>query len=257
MTVLLTDFQDDFAKALFASGGEVPARLARIVRQPGFAVYRNTVIKGCIDALQANFPTVSRLVGGSWFRAAAGVYLQSERPSDPRMLHYGDRFPEFLAGFEPASELPYLSGVALLDRFWSEAHGARDEPALLPSDLATLAPDVLGDVVLPPHSSARWKWFTDLPVYTIWRRNREESSDDSDIAWDGEGALLVRQDAVVAWMPASAADCAFLDACQDGQKLTDAAAAALAVDASVDLAQLLARLLAAGAFAASAVRISY
>jgi hypothetical protein len=32
-------------------------------RQPGFAVYRNTVLKGCIDALQANYPTVHALVG--------------------------------------------------------------------------------------------------------------------------------------------------------------------------------------------------
>ena len=28
-----------------------------------FAVYRNTVLKGCIDALQANYPTVGQLVG--------------------------------------------------------------------------------------------------------------------------------------------------------------------------------------------------
>ena len=30
--------------------------------QPAFAVYRNTVMKACIDALQANYPAVTRLV---------------------------------------------------------------------------------------------------------------------------------------------------------------------------------------------------
>jgi Putative DNA-binding domain len=63
MTATLADFQDDFVHALLATPDNMQPNLSTLTRQPGFAVYRNTVMKGCIDALQANFPTVLRLVG--------------------------------------------------------------------------------------------------------------------------------------------------------------------------------------------------
>jgi hypothetical protein len=69
----LTQFQDQFAQALFSA--EAGPEIAPLACQPGFAVYRNTVMKGCIDALQANYPSVMRLVGEEWFRAAAALYV--------------------------------------------------------------------------------------------------------------------------------------------------------------------------------------
>ena len=78
--MLLADYQDAFAQALLAEDRAVPPQLAYLVAQPGFAVYRNTVLKGCIDALQANFPAVARLVGDDWFRAAASVHARSALP---------------------------------------------------------------------------------------------------------------------------------------------------------------------------------
>ena len=58
----LCAFQDAFAEALLAPSGAVAnsPELTRLIAQPGFAVYRNTVMKGCIDALQANYPAVGR-----------------------------------------------------------------------------------------------------------------------------------------------------------------------------------------------------
>lgn len=248
MSASLADFQDHFTHALFAADADVAQDIAALVRQPGFSVYRNTVMKGYVDALQANFPSVARLVGEEWFRAVAAIYAEAHKPHDPRMLYYGDSFPDFLARFEPAAQLRYLPDVARLDRFWTEAHGARDQSALDPAFLASFVPDALGNVVLQPHSSARWKWFDEQPVYTIWQRNREAGCDGSDIAWQGEGVLIVRPQSVVQWLPLSAAGCAFLDACGTGRSLAEAAATALETDQKTDLAQLLARLLEAGAF---------
>jgi len=68
----LTDFQDGLSAALLHASPLPPAPwLAALAAQPGFAVYGNTVLKGCIDALQASYPTVCQLVGEEWFRAAA------------------------------------------------------------------------------------------------------------------------------------------------------------------------------------------
>lgn len=243
------EFQSAFARALFARpGGGGP--LERPTAQPGFAVYRNTVMKGCVDALEANFPTVARLVGREWFRAAAAIHAAAEPPRDPRLLFYGEAFAAFLEGFEPARELPYLPGVARLDRCWIEAHAAAGAGADL-AWLARLPPEALGAVRVAPHPAARWHWCPDQPVFTIWRRNRAGADEGGEIAWHGEGALLTRPAGSVAWREAGAADCAFLDACVGGSPLAQAAAAALQVQAETDLAQLLAGLLRAGALVAS------
>ena len=161
-------------------------------------------------------------------------------------------FPEFLRGFPPASELPYLHGVALLDRFWTEAHGAADAVALAPAALAGLPLELLGELMLAPHPAARWAWFEDQPIYTLWQHNRgteAEGLDSGDgLVWTGEGALLTRPAGAVRWTALDAAGCAFLEACATGRSLAQAAGEALACDAGTDLAQLMATLLDAGAF---------
>lgn len=63
MNGTLARFQDDFVQSLLAPQSDMPSTLRTLTLQPGFAVYRNTVMKGCIDALQANFPAVLRPVG--------------------------------------------------------------------------------------------------------------------------------------------------------------------------------------------------
>lgn len=239
----LAQFQAAFAEALFdraATAGGLAAR-------PAFAVYRNTVMKGCIDALEANHPSVLRLVGSAWFRAAAALYVAVQPPRDGRLLHYGEGFAGFLADFERARELGYLPDVARLDHAWTQAHAAADAEPVDRGWLAALDPEALGHAHLAPHPAAHWHWFADAPVYTIWQRNRSGTGLDAPLAWQGEGALLTRPGDTVLWCAASRAECAFLDACAEGLTLGDAAAAALAVAPDVDLAQLLAHLLRAGA----------
>jgi hypothetical protein len=256
--------------------------LAALARQPGFAVYRNTVLKGCVDALAANFPTVCRLVGQEWFRAAAALYARAHPPAHPALIFYGAgpamRFADFLAAFEPAAELPYLPGVARLDQLWTQAHAAPDSPAASSADLARLAqlpPEALMESQLPPHPAARWQWFDDMPIHTIWQRNRapleaanadgnagsnagaqaaandeaEIANEEAEIEWQAEGTLLTRPQGAVQWRAASGAECAFLDACAAGHTVAQAAQAALARDPQAGLAGLIGGLIAAGAFA--------
>lgn len=244
----LSRFQDAFAAALVAPRAGASSEIAALTAQPAFAVYRNTVMKGCIDALQANFPAVARLVGEEWFRAAAAVHAREALPADSTLLRYGASFADFLARFEPATELPYLPGVARLDRLWTEAHAAPSQPALDPAAVAGLAPELLAAAVLRPHPAARWAWFAEGPVYTIWSRNRVDGPCDADLDWRPEGALLVRPRDAVAWVALDAAGCAFLDTCAAGGSLGAAAQAALLAQSGADLSRLLACLLKAGAF---------
>ena len=104
-----------------APADEAPA----ITRHPAFAVYRNTVLKGCVDALQANYPAVARLVGDDWFQSAATLYARTHPPVDGRLVLYGADFADFLARMEATHQLPYLTPVARLDRMWTLSHVRR------------------------------------------------------------------------------------------------------------------------------------
>ena len=79
MSLSLGRFQDAFVDALQgvepAALDEADRLIATLTAQPGFAVYRNTVMKGCVDALRANFPTVERLVLVGFFCSIATAGL--------------------------------------------------------------------------------------------------------------------------------------------------------------------------------------
>ncbi len=247
----LARFQDAFAHALYATA---PVEdMAALTIQPAFAIYRNTVMKGCIDAIQANYPAVTRLVGEEWLRAAAAVFVGESRPHTPTLLHYGADFADFLARFEPAAELAYLPGVARLDRYWTESHIAPDQDPLDPAAVADLAPDVLGSAVFQLHPAARWAWFDEGPIYTIWASNRTGVSPDADLDWKPEGSLLTRPHGSVEWVELDAGGCVFLDACAAGGTLGDAMQSALKRQSDIDFSRLMSTLLQAGALS----RISF
>jgi hypothetical protein len=242
MKTPLARFQDEFAAALYGAGDFAPAR------RPGFRVHRNNVITACIDALRANFPSVERLVGEEWFRDAAGLYARRHPPVEASLLRYAERMPGFLAGIESAAGLPYLAGVAQLDLLWIQAHAAADDAVLAPEQLEARSPHELGGLHLRPHASARWAWFDEAPVYTIWDANRRASVLARELEWRGEGALLVRRAGEVTVTRLERGACAFLDACRDGLSLAEASAAA---GTGAAAATQFAALLAAGALAAS------
>jgi hypothetical protein len=248
MSSTLTDFQDAFCTAIAAPEADPAGDLRSLVAQPGFAIHRNTVAKGCIDALAANYPTVAKLVGEEWLRGAAALFSRANLPRHPALVLYGEDFPDFLAGFAPAAQLPYLADVARIDRLWTEAHTAADAQALDPRRLATLPAPELGRAVLVPHPAARWGYFPAHPAYTIWRDNREERGQQGTPAWKGEGTLLTRPQGDVIWHALDEAGVAFLDACADGHCVGEAAARALAACPDADLGELMSVLARSGAF---------
>lgn len=245
MNTSLDAFQDAFVEAIYQRPA---AALQAITQQPGFEVYRNTVIKGCIDALCDNFPSVERLVGTDWLRAAAAIHAREVPPNDARLVLYGEHFADFLDIFEPARTMPYLANVARLDRLWLEAFTAPQEPALQLPSLAGMTASDLAHCNLQPRASARWHWFGEQPIYSLWRYNREAQPLPESLPWHGEGALLVGHAEGVAWQALDLGGCVFLDACARRQDLDQASAAALAAQPNLDFTVLLGNLLSAAVF---------
>lgn len=252
----MSAFESSFLQALLHDPAPTDDGLVHaLAAQPAFAIYRNTVMKGCIDALEANFPAIVRLVGREWFRAAAAAYVPDRLPRDACLLTYGDDgFADFLGALPTTAELPWLPAVATLDTLWRAAHGAADAPVLDAAALAGDAPRDLAARVLRPHPAARWAWFDAAPVASIWSRNRGEYDAEADYAWHGEGLLLTRTRGAVGWQILPRAGCALLDACAARLPLGEAAEQALLRQPGGDLAAVLRQLLLAGAFSHPEVR---
>lgn len=242
----LLDFQDAFVAALAGSPSALSPWLAPCEGAAGLSVYRNTIAKGCVDALAANFPTVLSMVGEDWFRAAAALFAREAPPASAALLDYGEAFPAWLERFPPADDTPYLAGIAQLDRLWTETLFAAEAPVLTAEALGVLAPETLAETNLPLHPNVRFASFeADLPSLWIAAREGREDLELSDRA---QSLLLVRQAGAVSARVIGAAETAFLRACRDGLTSAQAAQRVFEADPTANLASLFATLISEGVF---------
>ncbi|KRA68507.1 hypothetical protein ASD89_16875 [Caulobacter sp. Root656] len=244
----LGQFQDAFVAALDArTAAPIAGWLPAGELEPaGLAVYRNTIAKGCVDALAANFPTVASLVGDDWFRAAAALFAREHPPASAALLAYGEAFPDWLARFPPAGDLPYLPAMAQLDRMWTTALFA-PEAQPLAAEAFALAPDILAAARPRLHPSLTFTWF-DSGLPGLWLAAREPAPGEMTLAEDPQGVLVVRPEDIVRSRRLDAAGFAFLAAARDGAGLGEAITAAAQADPAADLAALFAALIADGVF---------
>jgi len=249
----MTAFHAAFADALDGRPDALWSGMADDERsRAALAVYRNTTFKARIDALQANYPTVSELTGEEWFRATADAFADAAPGDDPAMATFGESFPDWLERFGPARSLPYLAPVARLDRAWTRAHLAPDASPLASDQAARLGPALAG-VVLPLHPSLSLFRF-DWSVPSLWLAHRYPELDGS-LEWQPatEGLVIWRPGLEVRARRLSPAEYDFLQACRLGRPLAIASAAAQAAqsrpDGRPDVPSLFAGLIQAGIFA--------
>lgn len=217
----LANFQTRFARALLDP--EVEAD--ELGLGPALAVYRNNIAAAGVEALAAAFPTVRQMVGEAWFAAAALAFLRAHPPHDPRLSDYGADFPDWLAAFPPAQDLPYLAPAARLDRAWLDAH-------LAAAPVGSLAKQPTGDLAAwraSPHPSLRlFRFSTSVP--SLWLAHRFPDEAPAELAF------VAADEPLAIWRPGhevrarklDAQAYAFLAACRDGRSLSAARAAALA-----------------------------
>jgi hypothetical protein len=245
---IMQQMQNAFAAALLDPGLAPPAGvLSHTPQAPAkrFAVYRNTVMASLIDALEARFPAVKRIVGEEFFRASASVFARANPPRSPLMMTYGDEFPDFLEAFEPAAEIAYLADVARVEAARTRAYHAADALPLKASDLADVEAGDLAVLRFELHPSLEIV-ASAFPVVAIWAMNAGEAPLAAIEDWRGEDAVIIRPalDVEVRRLPAGAA--AFLQSLKAGAPLGEAAGIALHANSDFDLAINLAALVSAG-----------
>jgi Putative DNA-binding domain len=240
--------QDQFAAALLDAERAVPDTVTSHTEpapHKRFAVYRNNVVMSLINALKVRFPATVRIVGEEFFAAMAQVFVTVQPPRSPILMFYGDDFPDFIAGFPPAADLPYLADVARIEAARTRAYHAADRAPIDAQVLQAVPLQALGALVLMLHPSVEIVR-SPHPAVTLWAMN----SGDAELApiedWRGEDALIARPalDVEVRSLPAGAA--AFVAALAAGVPLAAAAETALADNPQFDLAVHLAGLIGTG-----------
>lgn len=241
---MLRNFQSEFAGYLLSPRlAAMPAREAAAMN-----VYRNTVMKGLIDVLAANYPTVLKLVGGEWFNGAATEYARSVPPGSPVLAAYGKDFWHFLESFPPAFDLPYLSEVARTDWLWIESYFAPDATALSASMLQTLSGEQLMLTPLALHAATR-VIACNYSAVSIWQHNRSDNPDiELQVSDRDEFALITRISNVVQLQRLDAQEYAFVNSIGKAT-LGETAIMLLEQDPQFPVANTLAKLVNSGCFA--------
>lgn len=242
----LARFQDAFAAAL---AGEDGALAPWLEAEDRLAVYRNTVATGLADALADQFPSVARIVGPAWLGHAARAFAAAHPPASPCLMDYGAAFPNWLAGFAPAAELPFLADLARIDWARREALFAPDAAPASAEMFAALTPDDWSQTAAELHPSTQLLQFA-TSVPSLWiALQAERAPARAELAAEPEALLLLRPEQALAWRRLSPGEHAFLAACQLGRSLAEAGAAALAAAPGLALAERFAGLIGQGAFA--------
>jgi hypothetical protein len=213
------------------------------------SVYRNTVLKGAVDALVATCPTVEMMVGEPWLRASATVYARDHAPRSPALQTYGFGFPDWLETFPPAADTPYLAAVARLDGLWWASYFAADATALAADAFVDLTSEALACTGAQLHPSVRLAAL-DQTIASLWLAHQAPAplQGGFEIGDDPEWIIFARPGLEVKARKLDRASFAFFSACANGECLLAAAERALAADGSAQLSDIIAIGLELGAF---------
>lgn len=218
----MTAPQSGFRDAILDAARVPPAGLIAPGGRPAgrrFDVYRNNVIVGLMDALEAAFPVLRKAIGPGTFRNLARLHAAAHPPLSPLMMHYGAEMPGFLERFEPLAHLPYLADVARLELAIRASYHSGDAVALPLDHVQTLEPDRLMASRLTLAPAVRFLT-SDWPIASIWTFNMSDNAPAP--AARAEEVLIARPgyDPAPHVLPPGGA--AFLGALAEGLTLADA-----------------------------------
>lgn len=229
----LADFYRDFARNLASREQPDPP-----YRSQRFAVYRNNLARGAVEALRASYPTVNSLLGTDMFTAVALDYCGKAPPASPILSEYGADFAAFIARQPWNCDLAYVADVARLDRLWLESFLAGGISQPRP---ARGAPRIM------LHPAARFAWL-ETPALTIWQAHRgPHGFVELEPDWREEGALFARPALTVRAEPIEPACHRLLSFCSVPTALGECLSAVATDFPGANLPALLQRCVARGA----------
>jgi hypothetical protein len=197
-------------------------------------IYRHHAFATLGNALQGTFPVVCRLVDKRFFAYAAHEYLREHPPHSRCLVEYGADFADFLAGFEPCRDLPYLADVARFEWALNIAATVREATPLQAETLAVVPAGEAAYVALRLQPSLSY-FASPWPIDAIWQANKEDEVPPIDLTSGGANLEIRRTGEAVVWRRTDPGTFAFRTALADGLILAAAMAVATLRDPSFDL----------------------
>ncbi|MDG2335508.1 MAG: DNA-binding domain-containing protein [Myxococcota bacterium] len=206
---MLRELQRAFSEALYAQGPESPSVAAaaenldsmpRLDARASLAIYQNAVGQCMTESLGEIFPVCAELVAEDCFRTVANLYYREIPSAHADLARVGDAFPEFVAGLDFLSGLPYLADMARLELGFHNAYSASWPPP-------PHAPGVLGQAIADEPENWRFLLSPSAtllasahPVLTLWEAHQDRRIDGGwtlDPRAAGERTLVFRQGAEI------------------------------------------------------------
>ena len=162
----LRELQTQFTQATLSNDhASLPINDNHISASERLSVYHHNVIGGLHDVLSEIYTATRKLVGDEFFWQMAKDFIAITLPTESDLNRYGKHFSAFIASYEAAKVVPYLSDVAQFEWLWHEAYFAPDDAPLSAAEMNAIVPE---DLQLQLRTSIKL-FASNYPVDDIWR----------------------------------------------------------------------------------------
>ncbi len=120
-----------------------------------FGVYRHAYGARLTEVIRNDHPHLHAYLGDDAFDAMAVAYIAANPSHHASARWFSQGLAGFLRTAAPYSEHIVVGELARIETALNDMFDTADHPALGKDDLAALAPDAWGDLVLRPHPAAR------------------------------------------------------------------------------------------------------
>lgn len=217
----LPRIQGDFQSYLLGgAAGAIEQHVVGTLKVPiatRLGIYGDGYLARLIEALEANFPILSRLLGEADFAALGASYVRSHDSSFFSIRYYGDRLAGFLATAPAYAEAPVLADLARWEWAMTEVFDAADAEPIATDALARVAPESWAGLRFAWHPSVR-RLALPWNAPQIWKAVSDDA-EPPEVAFSAEPVewLLWRQDLRTYFRSLQPAEAAAIDAARKGQ----------------------------------------
>jgi hypothetical protein len=192
----LPEIQSDFQSYLLNGDAAIEAHVVGPERVPiatRLAIYGDGYRARLAEALQANFPVLSELLGEGDFATLAEAYIRAHPSPFFSIRYYGNALCEFLTAEPAYAGAPVLAELASWEWAMTEVFDAPDAEAIAVSDLAQVSPEDWAELRFEWHSSVR-RLSLSWNAPQIWKAAGDEA-DVPEVAYNAPAVewLLWRQ----------------------------------------------------------------
>lgn len=190
-------------------------------------VYQHMYHARLVEALETQFPRISRWLGAEVFAEVVAAYVADEPSRHPSLRFIGRRFPDWLAARVPAeARHPALADLARLEWAREDVFDAADEATLSLDEVRGWPPERFGEIPLRLVAAHRMVRL-ERPVAALWDAIGpperapgtgvlDEAAAAAATAPDGESMLVWRQGIAVFHRAVDAAETSALDRVAEG-----------------------------------------